>query len=322
MINLTFSIDDIDQQTAECAFNGTSFSPEKRGELRRREYVEHMTAVKVKFGQWVTADNAEEMNADLEVYKAEYISKLNDYLYAHSRVMSTMITGPANFPTNSNRKKSDTADRRMVELIEWSKKRLDKLERRYNPVMIAARPIMTGDSDALDRLRAKLVKLEKYQETMKEVNKIVRKKGFAERPYSEQVQAVKEATGWKNETIYEILKPYMGSIGFQGFTLANNSAEIRRLSGRITQLERLAQQETTSQERPDGITVERDPESARIRLIFPGKPDTETRKLLKSHGFRWAPSVGAWQRQLTSNGEYAANCVLAALAATGAIDGQ
>lgn len=32
--------------------------------------------------------------------------------------------------------------------------------------------------------------------------------------------------------------------------------------------------------------------------------------LLKSHGFRWAPSQGAWQRQLTANGKYAAKQVI------------
>ena len=35
--------------------------------------------------------------------------------------------------------------------------------------------------------------------------------------------------------------------------------------------------------------------------------------LLKSNGFRWAPSVGAWQRQLTESGKTAARRVLSAL---------
>jgi hypothetical protein len=102
----------------------------------------------------------------------------------------------------------------------------------------------------------------------------------------------------------------MGNIGFPGWSLSNNSAEIRRIKGRIVELERLAAQEASSQERPDGITVERDPEAARIRLIFPGKPDAATRTLLKQNGFRWAPSAGAWQRQLNSNGESAVKTVL------------
>ena len=36
-------------------------------------------------------------------------------------------------------------------------------------------------------------------------------------------------------------------------------------------------------------------------------PDADTRAELKSSGFRWAPSVGAWQRQLTDNAIRAAD---------------
>lgn len=312
MLTFNFSIDDISKRTAERAFCGTSFSPEKRGEQRRQAYFDHMQAVKADFEQWVTEGNAEGMSVDLENYRLKYKIMLENYLGAHSRVMSTMITGPAKFPTRSNRKKSDTADRRLNELIEWSKKRLKKLEAKYNPQMIANAPIMAGSDDALARLRKKLAKLEARQEAMKLCNKIIRSKAFKAADYSGQVQQLKGATGWKDETIHNILKPdYLGKVGFAGFYLSNNNAEMRRIKGRIAELERLAQQETSSDERPDGITVERDPDAARIRLYFPDKPDKAARTLLKQNGFRWAPSIGAWQRQLNSNGEYAVERVLA-----------
>ena len=34
---------------------------------------------------------------------------------------------------------------------------------------------------------------------------------------------------------------------------------------------------------------------------FEEKPDADTRQALKSEGFKWAPSQGAWQRQLNQN---------------------
>ena len=46
-------------------------------------------------------------------------------------------------------------------------------------------------------------------------------------------------------------------------------------------------------------------EAMRYQIIFDGKPEPEVRDLLKSNGFKWAPSQGAWQRQITSNGRYA-----------------
>ena len=39
----------------------------------------------------------------------------------------------------------------------------------------------------------------------------------------------------------------------------------------------------------------------RLQLIFEEKPDADTRQALKSEGFKWAPSQGAWQRQLNQN---------------------
>ena len=44
----------------------------------------------------------------------------------------------------------------------------------------------------------------------------------------------------------------------------------------------------------------------RLQIIFDGKPDADIRTELKSEGFRWAPSQGAWQRQLTDNAMRAA----------------
>lgn len=58
------------------------------------------------------------------------------------------------------------------------------------------------------------------------------------------------------------------------------------------------------------VKVIEDPDIARIQLIYPGKPDQATRDKLKTHGFRWAPSEGAWQRQLNSAGRAAASAVL------------
>lgn len=42
---------------------------------------------------------------------------------------------------------------------------------------------------------------------------------------------------------------------------------------------------------------------------FPGMPDEQQRSALNCAGFKWAPSVGAWQRQLNDNAIYAASRV-------------
>lgn len=51
----------------------------------------------------------------------------------------------------------------------------------------------------------------------------------------------------------------------------------------------------------DGGEVKFNIEANRIQIIFDGKPDEDTRSELKSEAFKWAPSQGVWQRQLTDN---------------------
>lgn len=50
-------------------------------------------------------------------------------------------------------------------------------------------------------------------------------------------------------------------------------------------------------------------ENKRLQLFFDEKPEETTRKILKSHGFRWAPSQKAWQRVLTNNARWALKSV-------------
>lgn len=63
----------------------------------------------------------------------------------------------------------------------------------------------------------------------------------------------------------------------------------------------------------DGWTLTHAVTEARVRFTFNGRPDPDTRSLLKGAGFRWAPSAGAWQRQDTANGLAAARALAARL---------
>lgn len=59
----------------------------------------------------------------------------------------------------------------------------------------------------------------------------------------------------------------------------------------------------------EGGEVVIDIEDDRLRILFDTKPDDETRTKLKKATFKWAPSRGVWQRQLTQNAVYAAKLV-------------
>ena len=116
------------------------------------------------------------------------------------------------------------------------------------------------------------------------------------------------------------MKPdYCGRIGYRGFELSNNNAVIRSTQQRLELLksqwatvEKVGQDRTI--EHTDlGIKEVHNYVINRVQLIFPGKPEADTRTLLKGRGFRWSPREGAWQRQLNANGLAAAQDVISTL---------
>ncbi|MDR0474457.1 MAG: DUF3560 domain-containing protein [Treponema sp.] len=157
--------------------------------------------------------------------------------------------------------------------------------------------ISGDDTEAVNRYKQKLEQLETAQERMKAINK-----------------------AWKqgNNALYKLgltdieiekLKSKMPSYEkkpFPTWALSNNSAEIRRVKDKLEEFNKLDQMEAEKNTFPGGelfinIGINR------VQFLFDDIPSMEIRKLLKSHGFKWAPSEKAWQRQRTINAVNAAN---------------
>ena len=97
--------------------------------------------------------------------------------------------------------------------------------------------------------------------------------------------------------------PYVKS-PFEPYQLQNNLANIKRMRGRVKELEAKANADTTTTDY-GAFQVVRNIEADRLQIIFDGKPADDIRAVLKSNGFRWSPRNGAWQRKLTNNALYA-----------------
>lgn len=162
------------------------------------------------------------------------------------------------------------------------------------------RAILVTDSDAVEVLEAKIADAEARQERMAAANKLVRK----------QDRAGLAALGFSAEAIGGLFTPdFAGRVGFAPYQLSNNNANIRTMKARLVLL--MSAKAAQPESRMVGnVRVEECPDDQRLRLIFPGKPDAETIKRLKGSGFRWSPSAGAWQRQLTQAARYAVAYVL------------
>ena len=213
--------------------------------------------------------------------------------------------------------KADAAMRRSIE----ETKRAEELERKADGVGRGG--ISSDDPDAVAKLKEQIAKAETAQAFMREANKIIRataKKGIgpdsgeAFRAYADSLRAIPGGAKITDANAAELLRPdFCGRIGFADYALTNNGANIRRMQERVAHLERAAQRETVRTSYQGICEVVENAEANRLQLIFPGKPDEATRALLKSCGFRWAPSEGAWQRQLNNGARYAASRIISSL---------
>ncbi|EMP3151351.1 DUF3560 domain-containing protein [Salmonella enterica] len=159
--------------------------------------------------------------------------------------------------------------------------------------------ISSDDPDALDKLRAELASMEAAQERMKAVNKVIRTHKTTEMQLAALVNL-----GFNDKQAAELLeKDFAGRIGFPSYALSNNNGNMRRVKGRIAELEK-RRQRADVERIGQGFTYREDTEENRVMFVFDGKPDEATRKLLRSHGFRFSPSRAGkpWVRQLNNAG--------------------
>lgn len=181
--------------------------------------------------------------------------------------------------------------------------------------------VSADDPDAIDKLGAQLAERESNQAMMRAANRVIHKfhKAGCRGPESENFPAYVAALRAVDPVVDEaaaaaLLKPdAIGRIGFPDYKLKNNNAQIRRLKGRIAQLKRASDVETskaTHETHIGPVTVTENAEENRLQITFPCKPPADVIAELKSRGFRWSRFAGAWQRQLNNGARYAAKCVL------------
>lgn len=178
--------------------------------------------------------------------------------------------------------------------------------------IVPSSAVLATDADGPDILRERIARAEADQAKMKRVNALVRKGN------TEAIRGALAAEGFGPTAIESLFTPQWGTsgpLGIPAYALSNNSANIRRMKRRLEDLERARRRESSERMVGDVRVVE-DAEAVRIRLHFPGKPSPAVIARLKSQGFRWAPSEGAWQRQLNGAGRFAVTCFFDWLART------
>lgn len=237
---------------------------------------------------------------------AEAINRDNEI---GTRCPSVLVCGASNFPIRKKEKQIAAWDKNM-ENFRKADHYLDMLKRAHTLA------VKSDDPEVLDFLRAKLAGLEEAHALMVSANAYYRKnktlEGFEGIPADTMAWITRPGVylpGGRNGDGSPLAfygKP------FPTYELTNSNANIKRVKQRIETLEAVKASKPIEEEH-DGYTYREDAEAMRVQFQFDGKPDDETRALLKRNGFRWAPSLGVWQRQLNDNGKYAAHRVMEVL---------
>ena len=285
----------INEEAARRANDMNSFRDYKAGSATAeyRRMVDAATELAERQKQRVDPMYHEKIDRLLEIYCRKLAENMNASYSIEARCPSILISGGGNFPVRKKEKQNAARDRN---LEEWNyiQGLLDKIR------SVGTGGISSDDPQAVEKLEAKLATLEKHQEMMKAANAAIRMKDPA------KGDAKLAELGYTPEDIAKLRAPdFCGRIGYPAYELQNNNANIRRIRGRIAELKKRTENTPEGWEFDGGRVVVNTAET-RLQIIFDGKPDADIRTELKGEGFRWAPSQGAWQRQLTDNAMRAA----------------
>ncbi|MDZ4858041.1 MAG: hypothetical protein SGI88_03590 [Candidatus Hydrogenedentes bacterium] len=298
---------DINAELASRAFNGTSFTPEKRGEQRQREYADEVNGFYAELWPKAKTDEQKALLAEeMERYRQGYIKHMTAYLHSHSNVVSAFIAGPSKFPVARMQKRGQWADNKANDLLEWRTRARQAIQRK----LMDARPQEVKDAaewNALARdIAGSLGVIKEIDEGHSPytrsafVNSIV---GKVERlAHNDEVELVTKALQFVTEYNERHKKPAISS-RHKFWTLATVAEQAR---GRLTVN---ATQEPEVIAHAEGVEIVVNPQADRVQIIFAAKPSVEIIGKLKAEAWNWSPREGAWQRKLTEAAKYSAKRV-------------
>ena len=294
----------INENLARRAKENMSFSDYKAGSATA-EFNAEIDRVKTlieKAKTNVSAEAQERLDSLLSSYTRNYANWTNKRNSSGAGHVSVMIAGPSNY----NMRKHEqylSRERKLWEEYEQFK----DIEWKIRSIVAGDKIIKSSDENAIEKLESKLANMQKQQENMKAANKILKNAKLSD---DEKVKKLIEI-GFSESNSIELLKPdFCGRIGFT-YHLQNNNGNMRNVRLRIEKLQRqkakaatevIIETDTETENEDSNIRIVDNPQADRIQIFFPGKPDAGIRTKLKSNGFRWAPSIGAWQSYRNDKG--------------------
>ena len=262
-------------RTAENAFRGISHTPEDRAKSIIKSSNKE---IKVLIDDLIAINPTEKENiiSDVKEWAKSFDNKKSAWLSAMSRVASSMITGPANFPVERNRKRMETAEKRNEELLEWLQRSKKALIKKYSP-----KPKEKNISDFIEEAKNECKEYTKEQLS-----------GFAKVLIKDRL--MRKLVNYANLSL-ENLKEAQEIAKQETFFFTANHKIHRTLSNINSKFNRIEEGTANKETEINNIKIVDSEENNRIEIYFNGKPSEEIRKYLKSKAWKWSPTKGAWQ---------------------------
>jgi len=272
---------EINENSARLAHNANSFRDFIDGKATEeyRHYVNEAREIAAKKKESLPVEMHEKIDYLLGRYEKKLAEWKNEYYRIEAMCPSVMISGSSNFPVRKKEKQNSRREshQREYEKIEYILQQLKN--------MSIDNAVRSDDENAVAKIREKIAKLKEHDELAKKLAAWYRKhKTFTGCP------------DLKPENV-EKFNSQAKEYGFRPFY---NSPEIRRLEGRIKELERIKGSKQKGWDF-NGGSVKFNKTEQRIEINFDSKPSTQIIQMLKQNAFKWAPSKSVWQRLLTSN---------------------
>ena len=277
------------QETAYRAYYWTSFSPDVRG---KQCILEHETILREDLNSMPSSEH--------DMYKAKFIELFSKWLNAHSRCASSAITGGSGFNVRRAEKANNQERNAYNNFDEWRTNAMKSIKKRIEQ----NKPEAQKKNEAWARLESDILHsasvihgintgVERGCSKALFVSSIYQKtETFAKKGDFETVQLAIDCIRKFNETMSVVITER------HKFFKLVEKAEAKKET-----IEERSQKENQELLIVGGKVIYNFGID-RLQLAFDEKPSSNIISELKGHGFKWAPSSGVWQRQLTNNAVY------------------
>lgn len=278
------------QKAAERSYGWSSFEPERAGSVMIGSY------------QSCLDSDLAELPADSHDYYIEkFRQKVADIIAKNSRIASWAVTGPAKFNNRRNEKANNAYYNAVNAFEEWRKKFIAGAKRREEN----AKPAEQKMAEQWEAVKHEIMETAATLKAIDEQHAPYTRSLFVSGLWGKMeriankgnVEIIRKATDLIAELNEKMTKPIFTKRHLF-WTL------IDKAQAKCAKIEEISNSESATLSF-EGYDIVRNFAEDRLQIIFADVPDSDMRNNLKHNGFRWSPRNKAWQRQLTTNAEYA-----------------